>query len=899
MVKIHLELGDRDLALERVKKMERLLEGSHLGQGHSGYRQREAFDPKVYLLEIRAILLEDEGRSRKAESLRREILKQRRFDIKAFRDRKDSGKRSSTTLKKVEHHLRLAEKYLALNLLYQQKLLAAETVMRRQFYRTLKISGLYSSDMVATLNRLSRILYEQGRYKESRELSSQALAISQRIGMAPESTRVISAREKHAQALAMLGRYPEAVAEYDRVRQTRMQDPLQRELASRGNNTWALALMRTGRAGEALAMMDRLLVYRRARYSERTYKVAETMAFRAMALAASGDAPAARRAFAEALQRLLTSHDTTRKRNHGPGRQHRFELILEAYLDLLVSPSGQRATRDQGIDPVVEGFRVADLAHARSVHRALSASAARAAAREPALADLVRREQEMARTIDLHYRRLVGFLNLPQDNRPSGIVKQLRREVRKLEKDRRKLYATIVERFPAYANLINPTPVTLKQAQAALGDHEALLTYYVGRQVTYVWAASRSGEAAFSVSPLGREQIARRVAQLRRGVDTEVANVLDLPAFDLVTAHGLYRDLLQPVAAAWNGKRVLHVIPHGSLDQIPFVFLPTRATVLGHDRHPPFGAYRRVPWLVRDLAVSQLPSVNTLVTLRSLPPGDSKRRAFAGFGDPLFNREQLAEVQATSARPQQLAVRRLERRNLRVQPPAPTGGSAGGQPPASILLSTVRIPRLPDTAAEVREIASVLGANDTEDVFLRLRATEANVRKADLANRRIIMFATHGLIPGELDGLRQPALAMTSPALTGDPDDGLLKLNEVLKLRLNADWVVLSACNTASGDGRGAEAISGLGRAFFYAGTRALLVTHWSVETRSARRLTTDLFRRIAARPDLNRAEALRAAMLEVLDGPGFVDPLSRREVYTYAHPIFWAAFALVGDSGR
>ena len=96
----------------------------------------------------------------------------------------------------------------------------------------------------------------------------------------------------------------------------------------------------------------------------------------------------------------------------------------------------------------------------------------------------------------------------------------------------------------------------------------------------------------------------------------------------------------------------------------------------------------------------------------------------------------------------------------------------------------------------------------------------------------------------------------------------------------------------------GAEAVSGLGRAFFYAGTRALLVSNWPVETSSARALTTDLFRRQAADPTLSRAEALQQAMLALIDGPGHVDPKSGKTVFSYAHPIFWAPFSLVGDGG-
>ena len=205
------------------------------------------------------------------------------------------------------------------------------------------------------------------------------------------------------------------------------------------------------------------------------------------------------------------------------------------------------------------------------------------------------------------------------------------------------------------------------------------------------------------------------------------------------------------------------------------------------------------------------------------------------------------------------------------------------------------MPRLPDTAAEVREIALALGADPDKDVVLGAKASEKAVRSMKLDDRRVVMFATHGLIPGELDGLSQPALALASPEIGGVEGDGLLTVEKILSLKLDADWVVLSACNTAAGEGGGAEAVSGLGRAFFYAGARALLVTHWPVETVSARRLTTDLFRRQAASQNLSRAAALREAMVEMI-GKGERTDDSGKALFAYAHPLFWAPFALIGD---
>ena len=112
-------------------------------------------------------------------------------------------------------------------------------------------------------------------------------------------------------------------------------------------------------------------------------------------------------------------------------------------------------------------------------------------------------------------------------------------------------------------------------------------------------------------------------------------------------------------------------------------------------------------------------------------------------------------------------------------------------------------------------------------------------------------------------------------------------------LKLDADWVVLSACNTAAGDSRDADALSGLVRGFFYAGSRALLVTHWPVETVSARLLVTEIFQRQAADARLSGAEALRQSMLALMGKQS-----APTGGYSYSHPIFWAPYALVGDGG-
>ena len=284
------------------------------------------------------------------------------------------------------------------------------------------------------------------------------------------------------------------------------------------------------------------------------------------------------------------------------------------------------------------------------------------------------------------------------------------------------------------------------------------------------------------------------------------------------------------------------------------------------------------------------------MTLRRLPESKPGRKAFAGFGDPIFNQQQLTETQKKKEEQAIVAAnqqRQLHVRGIRVS-------KLGTLDNDEITSSTLDdLNRLPDTAAEIKNIAAALEADPVHDVFLGQQASEQQVKSMDLFDRRVIAFATHALVPGDLDGLDQPALALSSPTITGDNEDGLLTMGEILQLKLNADWVVLSACNTGAAEGRGAEAISGLGRAFFYAGTRAILVSMWPVETTSARELTTGLFRYQQADQNLSRARALQKSSVALIDGHGFKDPASGQIAASYAHPFFWAPFIVVGESGR
>jgi CHAT domain-containing protein len=200
-----------------------------------------------------------------------------------------------------------------------------------------------------------------------------------------------------------------------------------------------------------------------------------------------------------------------------------------------------------------------------------------------------------------------------------------------------------------------------------------------------------------------------------------------------------------------------------------------------------------------------------------------------------------------------------------------------------------KLPALPDTADELLSIARTLGGSP-EAIYLQHAATEANLKQLPLDRYRVLGFATHGLLGGEIKGLIEPGLVLTPPVNASEADDGFLAASEVAQLKLNADWVVLSACNTAGSDGVvGSSRLSGLAKSFFYAGARSLLVSHWPVISSATTRLITDTFTLHAANRQLGKAGALRQAMLNMINSE--YDP-------EYAHPAFWAPFVIVGEGG-
>jgi CHAT domain-containing protein len=511
-------------------------------------------------------------------------------------------------------------------------------------------------------------------------------------------------------------------------------------------------------------------------------------------------------------------------------------------------------------------------------------------AKDPALADIVRREQDLTKQVNAQLGTLNNILSLASHERDEKGVQALRASINGLRVQRDGLRADIAKKFPTYADLVDPKPPSVEQIKATLKPGESLLSFYFGREASFVWAVPKDGPVAYAAIPATAGQLETKIRKLREALEPQAASIADIPAFDLALGYELYSLLLKPVEAGWKPSKQLIVVTNGALGLLPLALLPTAPAQL-KDTGTPFAGYRDVPWLVRTHAVTMVPSAAALRTLRQIPAGVASRERMIGFGDPLFSKEQVQAAAEDKDLDQKIELAMANTRGL------PLKRRASPQLEGVDSAELAMLPRLPDTAEELRSIAVALQADPSKVLQLGVKANEQAVKTMDLSRYKVIVFATHGLVPGELNGLTQPALALSAPDVSGSEGDGLLTMEEILALRLDADWVVLSACNTGSGAGAGAEAASGLGRAFFYAGTRALLVTNWSVHSQSARDLTTDLFRRQNADATLSRGEALRQAMVALLDGPGFTDPAGKT-LFAYGHPLFWAPYTIIGDGG-
>lgn len=529
-------------------------------------------------------------------------------------------------------------------------------------------------------------------------------------------------------------------------------------------------------------------------------------------------------------------------------------------------------TNDRALDDALGAIQRGTQSSAAS---AVNKLAVRLAAGSDRLAEFVRKDQDLATESDALDKAIVAAVSKPPAQRDVAAEQRSRARIAAIASARNGLQKTLAVEFPDYASLSNPLPLTVKEIQPLLSADEAMVIYSVVDSQSYAVAITREGVDWKEVS-LGADALAQKVAAFRRGLDVGKAHDASGKSglFDLALANELYAALLGPVEALTKDKRNLLVVPSAALTALPFHLLVTEKPQAAIPDRPE--GYRDAAWLLRRQAVSVLPSVISLKSLRAFARRDHGIKPMTGFGDPVFNpaAEGPADRRAASGK--------IAARSIATMAYAEFWRGAG----VDRARLAQALPQLPDTADELNAVARDVGAA-AADIHLGRDASETTLKRAALAQYGIIYFATHGLVAGDVKGLGEPSLALSIPDQPSELDDGLLTASEVAQLKLNADWVVLSACNTIAGDKPGAEALSGLARSFFYAGARALLVSHWAVDSEAATRLTTSTFALLKNEPRLGRAEALRRAMLAYLD-----DASSPRNAY----PAMWGPFALIGE---
>ena len=412
---------------------------------------------------------------------------------------------------------------------------------------------------------------------------------------------------------------------------------------------------------------------------------------------------------------------------------------------------------------------------------------------------------------------------------------------------------------------------------ALLRPGEAVILWMIppGEEQGLVFAVTRTG-AAWARIGLDGDAIAARVKALRAQIDpraygekesAESAAAKRYGPFDRQSAHELYEALLgdPAIQAVIKDAPTWLFVPSGPMLSLPpgvLVTAPPEGGAAGDGRPADL---RATPWLLRSKAIAVLPTVSSLRTLRQLS------RASASATDPLlaFADPDFGAGAADASGPRSFTVYFKD---------------------GMVVGDALRyLPSLPGTLVEAKALETALAAPPSS-LLTGPDATKAALmaRNADgrLAKVKVLEFATHGLVAGDISGLAEPALAMAAGTR---PADTLLLASEASTLRLNTDWVLLSACNTASPDAPEAEGLSGLTRAFFFAGARSLVVSHWGVRDDIGARLIPSILLAQRDDPTLSKAEALRQSSLAILDDQNPRD----------AFPYSWAPFVLIGDAGR
>jgi CHAT domain-containing protein len=473
------------------------------------------------------------------------------------------------------------------------------------------------------------------------------------------------------------------------------------------------------------------------------------------------------------------------------------------------------------------------------------------AAGTPAIADLVHQADDAQRERDRDRMDLAAEFAKPDDERSGARERKLDAALKTASLRSDELVAKLRADFPGYAKAADPAPGELSAVRAALAPGQAFVTFVIGAKESYALLVTDKGLVVRKLD-LGHDRLSADIAALRGSFVPQLGR---LPDFSLKSSFALYSALMAPLEGDLAGVNHLVVAPSGDLSSLPPALLVTAAPRNGAEHD-----YRNAAWLVRRMALSQVPSARAFILLHGEAASRTPApRPFFGVADPAFSG--VAGTSAMAALTQSCETGAVDPALLRALPP------------------------LPDTRREVDAVGGALGAQPGT-ILTGSGASEQAVRAAALDQYRVVYFATHGLLPGELRCQSEPGLALSPPsqATASTGDDGILYASEIASLRLNADLVVLSACNTAATGGTrfGGGALEGLADSFFDAGARAVLASHWSVPSGVTTRLMTDVF----ARPGGDLAQSLRQAQLAMIAQA------------STAHPFNWAAFTLIGDAG-
>jgi CHAT domain-containing protein/tetratricopeptide (TPR) repeat protein len=779
----------------------------------------------------------------------------------------------------------------------------AEPLYRRSLSILERTPGPHRPDVGEVLNNLALLYIAQGHYDDAELLLKRSLAIAETV-VGAAHPNVGTPLNNLANLYERQARYAEAEPLYKRGLAIAEQafGPSHPFVATLLNNFGGLYTVQ-GRYGEAQVPFARSLTIREQVLGRDHFEVGASLNNIAVLAYLQSD-------WARAADYWQRSTDLTKRRTErslaagrGQAPQEEAHRLTSEFRGLIKANFRIAGQVPRMPTLASELFEVAQWALSSEAAASLAKMAARSASGSPQLANIVRERQDLVGEWQVKDKLLVAAKSELPEKRKAAAEKVLSDRLTAIDTRLAEIERQLAQEFPDHTALESPASVFVGDAQGQLGTDEVLVLFLDTSkwgplpEETFIWILTRT-EVLLVRSDLGTAALTREVAALRCGLDAAAWNsdgaercfkALGIPSvagvpsplpFDHARSHKLYMGLFGEVQDLIRGKHLL-IVPSGPLTQLPFHLLVTQP--------PASGDHRAAAWLAREHAVTVLPAVTSLKALRRVARPSTAARPIIGFGNPL--------VDGPDGRYADRAKIAREKRNCEENRPQrivhldSRGGLAvvdtrGGL--ADLAHLRTQTP-LPETADELCAVAQYLKA-ETRDIRLGTAATEREVKRlnanGELARYRMIHFATHGALAGELDGTHEPGLILTPPEKASEEDDGYLSASEIASLKLDADWVVLSACNTAAGGATNAEALSGLGRAFIYAGARSLLVSHWSVYSDATVKLITGAVGEIARDARVGRAEAMRRSMLALIDKG------SQEE----AHPAFWAPFVVVGE---